>query len=92
MIFFAFSLSTQHTILSGVIKSFIATHSFKNSGLETTSKPTSIHLFLSSSCIIFLHISPVPTGTVDLLINTLYSFKCCQKVCATIFTNLRSAL
>jgi hypothetical protein len=88
----ACSDSTQQTILSGFIKSLIAAHSFKNSGFETMSKSSSNHLFFNSSLIIFLHISHVQTGTVDLLIKTLYSLKFSQRVFATAFTNLKSAL
>ena len=48
------------TILSGYLKSLIASPSLKNSGLEITSK-----FFFLSFLIIFSISSPVPTGTVD---------------------------
>jgi hypothetical protein len=74
------------------MKSFIAAHSFKNSGLETISNFTSKFLFFNSSRIISLHISQVQTGTVDLFIKTLYEFMFSQRVFATALTNLKSAL
>ena len=49
------------TILSGNLKSLIASPSRKNSGLETTEKST--FEFFSISILTF---SDVPTGTVDL--------------------------
>lgn len=41
---------------------------------------------------ISLHISPVPTGTVDLFTKTLYAVICSPTVLATAFTYFRSAL
>ena len=58
--------STPTTILSGNIKSFTADPSFKNSGLEATSKSTSV-----ISEIIFLIRCVVPTGTVLFVTITL---------------------
>lgn len=59
------------TIRSGFIVSLIAVPSLKNSGFETISNPKPIFLFANSSLIIVLHISPVPTGTVDLFMKIL---------------------
>ena len=63
-------------ILSGNLKSLIASPSLKNSGFETTSKS----FFLFFFAIIFSILSPVVIGTVDLvtiilnlLINLLIS-------------------
>jgi hypothetical protein len=92
MIFLAFSQEIPHTILSGVMKSLIAAHSLRNSGFDTISNSIFSPLFLISSRIISAHISPVPTGTVDLLIKTLYVFTYSQNVFATDFTKRRSAL
>ena len=54
------------TTLSGVIKSFIAAPSFKNSGLDTTSNNRFDFLIFNSDSTTFLTLSAVPTGTVDL--------------------------
>lgn len=69
--FLAFGDSQPMTILSGWSVSLIADPSRKNSGFETVSKVNFPVLFVSSFSIIFLHKSPVPTGTVDLLIKIL---------------------
>jgi len=54
-------------ILSGNLKSLIASPSLKNSGLEIT-----VNLFLFFK--IFSILSPVPTGTVDLVIIIFFFF------------------
>ena len=58
-----FLLFDPITILSGYLKSLTASPSLKNSGLEITS-----NLFLFFFFNIFSISSPVPTGTVDLVI------------------------
>ena len=55
------------TILSGYIKSLIASPSLKNSGLETTENFFLLFFF----AIIFSISSPVVTGTVDFVIIIL---------------------
>ena len=59
-----FLLFVPTTILSGNLKSLIASPSRKNSGLETTSNNFFFLLFK----MIFSILSPVQTGTVDLVI------------------------
>ena len=59
------------TTLSGNTKSLIASPSLKNSGLETTSY-FDLNLFFFK---IFSILSPVVTGTVDLVTIILYLFK-----------------
>jgi len=59
-------LSAPIIILSGRIKSSMAAPSFKNSGLDTTSKSISTPLSCNISLTVFLTKSAVPTGTVDL--------------------------
>ena len=63
IIFFAISSANPITILSGYLKSLIASPSLRNSGLDTTSNKD----FLTFFAIIFSTTSPVVTGTVDLL-------------------------
>jgi len=58
------------TILSGNLKSLIASPSLKNSGFDITANL----LFLFLIEIIFSTLSPVETGTVDLLIIILNLF------------------
>ena len=61
------------TILSGYIKSLIASPSLKNSGLETTD----IRFFNFLEDKIFSILSPVVTGTVDfvtIILNFLIEF------------------
>ena len=65
-----FLFSLPITTRSGLIKSLIAEPSLKNSGLETTST----NLFLIFDLKIFSNLSPVVTGTVDLVIIILYLF------------------
>ena len=61
----AFLLSTPTITLSGLIKSFIAAPSFKNSGLEATSKSRSVSPRSSNRLrILSLTLKDVPTGTV----------------------------
>ncbi len=61
--------SIPTTIRSGLRKSSTAAPSFKNSGLEATSKGILAFLFFSSSDIAFFTLHAVPTGTV-LLVTT----------------------
>ena len=67
---FALLLFVPITTLSGDVKSLIASPSLKNSGLETTSTS----FFLIFDLKIFSNLSPVVTGTVDLVITILYLF------------------
>ena len=76
----AFILSTPITTLSGLIKSFIAAPSFKNSGLEATSNSTEIPRLSISSRITFFTFLAVPTGTVLLVTITIYFFMYCPMV------------
>ncbi|CCY82174.1 uncharacterized protein BN473_02407 [Prevotella sp. CAG:1185] len=69
-IFFAFSLLTPTTTLSGLIKSLIALPSFKNSGLLATSNGTSTPRLASSAFIVSEILFDVPTGTVLLVTTT----------------------
>ena len=62
-----FKLFDPIMILSGNLKSLIASPSLKNSGFETISNL----FFFTFFEIIFSTSSPVPTGTVDLLIIIL---------------------
>ena len=63
------------TILSGYLKSLIASPSRKNSGLDITSK-SFFFLFLN----IFSISSPVPTGTVDFVTTTFFKFLVCLEI------------
>ena len=89
---FAFEDSTPITTRSGLIKSFIAAPSFRNSGLDATSKSIEISLFFNSSCIVFLIFCAVPTGTVDFVTSNIYLFMKRPTVRATSKTYDRSAL
>ena len=55
------------TILSGYLKSRIASPSLKNSGFDTTSN----NFLFTLELIIFSILSPVVTGMVDFVINIL---------------------
>ena len=65
-----FLLSEPITILSGYLKSLIASPSLKNSGLETTEN----FFFKTFFKIIFSRLSPVVTGTVDFVVMILNLF------------------
>ena len=88
----AFSDSTPTTTRSGVIKSFIALPSFRNSGLLATSKSISTPRFCSSAASVARTFLAVPTGTVLLVTTSTYLFIFCPIVRATSSTYERSAL
>ncbi len=67
----ACSSSEPTTMRSGFMKSSIAAPSFRNSGLDTTAKPTLASRFASSSAMAPRTLSAVPTGTVLLSTTTL---------------------
>ena len=90
--FFALSESTPITTRSGLMKSFMAAPSFRNSGLLATSKGISIPRLSNSSRIATFTFSAVPTGTVDLVTNTKYLFIFRPTVRATSNTYFKSAL
>ena len=85
--FMTFLLFAPITILSGNLKSLIASPSRKNSGFETISKNL-LGFFLE---IIFSILSPVDTGTVDLVIIYLNLFIYFPISFATLKTYCRSA-
>ena len=74
------------------MKSCMAAPSFKNSGLEATSKGMSTSLLVSSACMMALTLFAVPTGTVDLVIRIVYFLIFSPKVLATASTYFKSAL
>ena len=80
--FVAFLLFEPITILSGNLKSRIASTSRKNSGLETTSN----NFFLFFFKIIFSILSPVVIGTVDFITIILNLFIYCLNSAATLKT------
>ena len=82
-----FLLFDPTTILSGNRKSLIASPSRRNSGFETTSK----NLFCFLFKIIFSILSPVDTGTVDLVTIILNLFMYLLISLATLKTYWRSA-
>ncbi len=84
-------LSVPTITRSGFMKSAIAAPSFRNSGFETTSKSTCTPRAISVAPTVALTLSDVPTGTVDLVITTLYSSMCSPIVRATASTWRRSA-
>ena len=90
--FFALSESTPITTRSGLMKSFMAAPSFRNSGLLATSKGISTPRLFNSSQIAAFTFSAVPTGTVDLVTNTKYLFIFRPTVRATSNTYFKSAL
>ena len=63
-------LSVPTTTRSGFMKSSIAAPSLRNSGFETTSNSMFAPRALSVSSIRARTLSPVPTGTVDLVTTT----------------------
>ena len=84
--------STPTTTRSGLIKSLIAFPSFRNSGLEATSKSTFTPLLSNSSWITARTLLAVPTGTVLLVTTSLYCFILRPMVRATSNTYFKSAL
>ena len=90
-VFSADSLSVPKMIRSGRMQSFTAAPSFKNSGLDTTSNVTDLLASDKVLAILAFTLSAVPTGTVDLLITTLWDAICVAIVSATANTYLRSA-
>ena len=84
-------LSAPTTTRSGRMKSSMAAPSLRNSGFDTTSNSTSALRFVSDSATAAPTLSPVPTGTVDLVTTTLYSVMCSPIERATASTYLRSA-
>ena len=80
------SESTPTTTRSGFMKSSTAAPSFRNSGLEQTSKAVRVWRPISSRTR-----AAVPTGTVLLVITTLGWFMCRPMVRATSSTCRRSA-
>jgi len=86
------TLSTPTTTLSGFIKSFTATPSLRNSGLEATSNSKSFNpLASNSSLTACFTLSAVPTGTVLLVTSRKYSLLYFPTVRATSSTYFRSA-
>ncbi|KAG1258502.1 hypothetical protein G6F66_014564 [Rhizopus arrhizus] len=77
---------------SGRMQSATASPSFRNSGLDTTSKAMSAPRAASSSAMAASTLSAVPTGTVDLLTTTVGTLMCRPMVRATASTYCRSAL
>ena len=74
--FFASSEACPMIILAGLLKSLMASPSFKNSGLKHTSILINDFLVFKLALIIDLTKSVVPTGTVDLthIIVSLFKF------------------
>ena len=92
IISFALSLSTPTTTRSGRIKSSTAAPSFKNSGLEATSKGIFTPLLSSSSIMTAFTFWAVPTGTVLFVTKTVYFCIFWPNVRATAKTYFKSAL
>ena len=84
--------STPTTTRSGLMKSLIAFPSFRNSGLEATSKSILTPLLSNSSWITARTFGAVPTGTVLFVTTNLYCFILRPMVRATSSTYFRSAL
>ena len=76
---------------SGSMKSLMATPSFRNSGLDTTSNSICTPRLASSASTAARTLSAVPTGTVDLLMITDRSVMCWPISRATASTCDRSA-
>ena len=77
------------TMRSGRMQSATAAPSFRNSGLETTSKESpaaSLPRAASPSASLARTLSAVPTGTVDLVTTTFGSSMCSAIVAATAST------
>ena len=85
------ALSVPTITRSGFMKSAMAAPSFKNSGFDTVSYSTLARRAASDSATATRTLSAVPTGTVDLVITTLYSAMCSPMVRATASTWRRSA-
>ena len=77
---------------SGRLQSATAAPSFRNSGLDTTSKAMSAPRCASTARTVAATLSAVPTGTVDLLTMILGCVMCWAMVRATASTCCRSAL
>ena len=71
---------------SGRMQSATAAPSFRNSGFETTSKPSRLPRRSSTSASAARTRSAVPTGTVDLVTTTFGSAMCPAMVAATAST------
>ena len=76
----AAALSAPMTMRSGRMQSSTAAPSFRNSGLETTSKATSAPRAASAAAIVARTLSAVPTGTVDLSTTTAGRARCLPMV------------
>ena len=75
------------TMRSGRMQSATAAPSFRNSGFETTSKPSAVPPRAASPSASFARtLSAVPTGTVDLVTTTFGSAMCPAMVAATAST------
>ncbi len=80
------------TTLSGDIKSFMAAPSFRNSGLDASSKGMSVRPRRSSSALtVCLTLADVPTGTVDFVTSSVFRSMAAPNSRATDSTWLRSA-
>ena len=90
--FSARSDSTPTTTRSGLIKSFTAAPSFKNSGLEAISNSIFTFRLACSSLIARFTFWAVPTGTVLLVTTKIYLFMYLPTVRATSNTYFKSAL
>ena len=84
-------LAVPTTTRSGFMKSSTAAPSFKNSGFDTVSNSTAAPRSASAALTASRTLSAVPTGTVDLVITTLYSLMYRPTVRATASTYRRSA-
>ncbi len=83
---------TPMTMRSGRMKSSMAAPSFRNSGLETTTKSRPMTCLASSSArTVASTAAAVPTGTVDLLTTTVNACRCCPIWRATASTCCKSA-
>ena len=74
------------TMRSGRMQSATAAPSFRNSGFETTSKPSRLSRAFKTSASRARTRSAVPTGTVDLVTTTFGSAMCSATVPATAST------
>ena len=77
---------------SGLLASATAEPSFRNSGLEQTSKGWSRPCCTIPSAMRSVTASAVPTGTVDLLITTFRPLMCSAMPSATLIRYCRSGL
>ena len=71
---------------SGLMKSLMAAPSLRNSGFETMSNSTAALRAPAIRPTASRTLSAVPTGTVDLVITTLYSLMCSPMERATAST------